>query len=288
MGVGLEAAIEAALGTRVAGLADVHGGDVNRAYRVRLADGRDVFVKTSAHAPGGLFEAEAHGLGWLREAGALRTPDVLAVLDAPRALVLEWIEPGGPRADGERALGRGLAALHRAAPSGFGLDRPGWLASIAWSNEPRADWATFYAEQRLLPLLAVAARAGRATSRMTRGIETLARTMRDRVGPEEPPARLHGDLWGGNLLWDAHGAPVLVDPAVYGGHREIDLAMMRLFGGFSPATFAAYDEAHALAPGHAERVPLYQLLPLLAHVVLFGASYVASVERALVQLGVGS
>jgi fructosamine-3-kinase len=105
--------------------------------------------------------------------------------------------------------------------------------------------------------------------------------MEDRVGPPEPPARLHGDLWGGNLLVDERGDPCLIDPAVHGGHRELDLGMMRLFGGFGARVFAAYDEAFALAQGHEERIPLYQLYFLLVHVNLFGGSYVASVERAL-------
>jgi fructosamine-3-kinase len=106
----------------------------------------------------------------------------------------------------------------------------------------------------------------------------------ERVGPAEPPARLHGDLWGGNLLCDDAGAPCLCDPAVYGGHREIDLAMMRLFGGFGARTFAAYDEAWPLAPGHAARVPLYQLYPLMVHVNLFGGGYIGQVEATLDRL----
>ena len=105
-----------------------------------------------------------------------------------------------------------------------------------------------------------------------------------RCGPAEPPARLHGDLWGGNLLTDEHGAPVLIDPAVYGGHREVDLAMMQLFGGFSARVFDAYHEAHPLAPGWRERAPLYQLYPLLVHVNLFGGSYLGGVRRALRQV----
>ena len=119
---------------------------------------------------------------------------------------------------------------------------------------------------------------------MRRGFERLFGALLELVGPEEPPARLHGDLWGGNLLCDDAGAPCLIDPAVYGGHREIDLAMMRLFGGFGGRVFDAYDEAFPLPDGHEERVPLYQLYPLMVHVNLFGGGYGASVEAALQRL----
>jgi fructosamine-3-kinase len=116
---------------------------------------------------------------------------------------------------------------------------------------------------------------------MQRSFERLFQNLTELVGPDEPPARLHGDLWGGNLHVAEDGAPCLIDPAAYGGHREMDLAMMQLFGGFSPRVFEAYAESYPLGPGHAERVPLYQLYPLLVHVNLFGGSYVAAVERAL-------
>ena len=115
--------------------------------------------------------------------------------------------------------------------------------------------------------------------------ERLFRVLPELVGEAEEPARLHGDLWSGNLHVDEQGAPCLIDPAVYGGHREVDLAMMRLFGGFSARVFSAYDEAFPLAPGHAERVPLYQLYPLLVHVNLFGGSYLDAVRRALSAYG---
>ncbi|HYP91419.1 MAG TPA: fructosamine kinase family protein, partial [Polyangiaceae bacterium] len=131
------------------------------------------------------------------------------------------------------------------------------------------------------PQLERAVAAGRATPRLRTGAERLAARLAGLVGPGEPPARLHGDLWSGNLHVDAAGAPCLIDPAVYGGHREVDLAMMRLFGGFGERVFAAYHEAFPLAPGYAERVTLYQLYPLLVHVNLFGGGYVRSVESSL-------
>ncbi|HEV8547695.1 MAG TPA: fructosamine kinase family protein, partial [Polyangiaceae bacterium] len=135
--------------------------------------------------------------------------------------------------------------------------------------------------ERLEPQLRRASDAGRVTAALRRRFEELFARLPELVGPEEPPARLHGDLWGGNLHVDEQGAPCLIDPAAYGGHREVDLAMMRLFGGFSERVFSAYAESFPLAAGHAERTDLYQLYPLLVHVNLFGGGYGASVERAL-------
>jgi fructosamine-3-kinase len=149
------------------------------------------------------------------------------------------------------------------------------------SNAPAPTWAEFYRARRIEPQLRRAADDGVASARMLRDGERLLAVMEERVGPPEPPSRLHGDLWGGNLLVDERGDPCLIDPAVHGGHRELDLAMMHLFGGFGARVFEAYDEAFPLAPGHEQRIPLYQLYFLLVHVNLFGGSYVGSVERAL-------
>jgi fructosamine-3-kinase len=233
-----------------------------------------------------MFAHEANGLGWLADAQALRIPEVLASSDDPACafLALEWIEPGKPRADHDEQLGRGLAALHRCGAPCFGLDHDNYLATLPQLNQPLPRWPQFYAERRLLPLLERAVDRGTASTGMRRGVERVIASIDALCGPDEPPARLHGDLWGGNALCDEQGAPVLIDPAVYGGHREVDLAMMRLFGGFSQRVFGAYEEAFPLADGHQERVALYQLYPLLAHVNLFGGSYVAGVERAVAKL----
>jgi fructosamine-3-kinase len=284
----LHEALGRALGSSVVSASSVSGGDINAASQVALADGRRVFVKTQARSYPGMFSCEAEGLAWLGEAHALRVPEVLAVSDgqsgAPAFLALEWIEPGtrGPR--WEEQLGRGLAALHDAGADGFGLPYDNWLATLPQSNATRPSWASFYAEQRLLPLLERVARQGHASRSVQQGVERVVASLDALCGPSEPPSRLHGDLWGGNALCDARGEPVLIDPAVYGGHREVDLAMMRLFGGFSARCFSAYDEAHPLAPGHERRVALYQLYPLLAHVALFGSGYVGQLERALREL----
>jgi fructosamine-3-kinase len=288
-------AVGRALGGRVVAARPVSGGDINEASELTLDDGRVLFAKTNAQADPEMFPAEARGLAWLAEAGALRVPRVLAVsgadpagADAPPFLVLERIAPARRRDDFDDRLGRGLAALHRFGAAAFGLDHDNFIGRLPQSNRPLAAaptaWAEFYRSRRIEPQLRMATDQGLASPRMRRDGERVLALMEDLVGPNEPPARLHGDLWGGNLLVDERGEPVLIDPAAYAGHREVDLAMMRLFGGFGPRVFAAYDEVFPLAPGHEERVPLYQLYFLLAHVNLFGSSYVGSVERALASL----
>jgi fructosamine-3-kinase len=287
----LAAALAESLGSAVASSRPIGGGDINDAYELALADGRRLFVKTNARAPRAMFPAEARGLAWLAEAGTLRTPKVIAVSTLEGSerpfLALELLRPGPPARGFDERLGRGLAALHHAGAPGFGLDHDNFIGRLPQDNGPAltgGDWAAFYREKRLEAQLRRAADRGLASARMKRGFEQLFARMGDLCGPAEPPSRLHGDLWGGNLLCDDAGAPCLIDPAVYGGHREIDLAMMRLFGGFGSRVFAAYDEALPLAEGHEERVPLYQLYPLMVHVNLFGGGYVGSVEGALDRL----
>lgn len=275
-------AVAAAVGSRVSGSDSAGSGDVNQGLRVRLDDGRTIFVKYREGAPQGMYEAEAAGLAWLAD-GAAPTPAVVAVgeEDGARFLALEWIEPGSKDRQGEERLGRDLAALHAAGAPGFGLDHDNFLGTLVQQNDPAPSWAEFYGQRRLLPLTRRALDRRSISTRVAAGMETLADRLPDLVGPDEPPARLHGDLWSGNALAGADGRIHLLDPAVYGGHREIDLAMMRLFGGFGERTFAAYSEATPLAEGHVDRVPLYQLYPLLAHAVMFGGMYGARVESAL-------
>jgi fructosamine-3-kinase len=263
-------ALAAALGREVVELRPVGGGDLNDAYAARLADGSEAFVKTRDGAAPGEFAGEAEGLRWLADAGALRVAEVLAVGDD--WLALRWIERGRLDAAGEEELGRGLAALHRAGAPSFGGPRSLRLGPLELPNDPSDDWPSFYASRRLAPL---GARAGLAEviERVCARIDAIA-------GPPEPPSRLHGDLWSGNVLAGGDGRPWLIDPAAYGGHREVDLAMLALFGRPSARTLAAYDEVWPRADGHEERVPLYQLFPLLVHAVLFGGGYAASAEAA--------
>ena len=195
--------------------------------------------------------------------------------------MLEFIASAAPQRGFDEQLGRGLAAVHRAGAPSFGWAESNFIGLLSQSNREHESWADFYRVERLQAQLQRASAAGLASARLLRDFERLFRVLPERVGEPEAPARLHGDLWGGNLLVDEQGAPCLIDPAVYGGHREMDLAMMRLFGGFTKRVFSAYAEAFPLSPGSPERVDLYQLYPLLVHLNLFGSSYLSSVQRAL-------
>ena len=259
----------------------VQGGDVATAFRLELEDGRRVFAKTSAAVPPQHFTTEAAGLAWMRGASELCVPQLVAVSDTPPFLVLEWIEEESAAAETEASLGRGLAALHHAGAASFGRTDRRPTGSRGLPNEPCATWTEFYATQRLLPLIRLARDSQALPDRTLRGLETIAGQLGELGGDPEPPARLHGDLWAGNRLVGRGGRNWLIDPAAHGGHREFDLAMMRLFGGFGPDVFAAYAETHPLAAGWHDRVALHQLAPLVIHAVKFGGSYPASVARAL-------
>lgn len=279
----LRSAIASRLGAAVVRARALSGGSINEAWVIELAGGRSVFAKANRSAPEDMFAAEVHGLAFLR-AGllgveGLRVPEVIACERS--FLLLEMIDPGPPCAGFDELLGRGLASLHRSgAGLDWGLERDNYIGSVPQVNEARDDWPSFYRDCRLAPLLD----RGRIPGALRRRFDRLFSRLPELCGPPEPPVRLHGDLWSGNLHRDASGRPVLIDPAVYVGHREIDLAMMRLFGGFSSRVFAAYAEAWPLAPGWERRVDLHQLYPLLVHVVLFGGGYVGSLEAALRRL----
>jgi fructosamine-3-kinase len=285
----LIAAAGRSLGGEVTDSRRVGGGDINEAWALTLDDGSTAFLKSRRDAPDDEFGAEAAGLRWLAEPDGLPVPEVLAVLEEPgaRGLVLAWVEPGRLGPDGEEELGRGLATIHRAGAPHFDALPPGSprralrfggielpLDAVAAD----APWAEHYAAR--LDLLG---REASGRGRISNGCAALVERVRDRMGelagPEEQPARVHGDLWSGNVLAGADGRPWLIDPAAHGAHRELDLSMLDLFGTVSARTRAAYEEVWPLADGFEERVALWQLQPLLVHAILFGGSYGAAVER---------
>ncbi|MFL5539547.1 MAG: fructosamine kinase family protein [Longimicrobiaceae bacterium] len=281
----VRAGVEGALGP-ILRIRPVAGGCISETFRVETGDG-PVFLKHHPEAPAGMFAAEADGLRALWEAAgdALCIPAVLALDgagDGASWIALEWLEPGtrGP-GFGER-LGRGLAALHRNGVGGWGWERMNFIGALPQPNEPAAAWAEFWRDRRLAPQLAMARAAGRDAG-PGREWDRLLDWLPELLAPaeEDGPSLLHGDLWSGNVL-SAVGEPALIDPAVYRGHREADLAMAELFGGFDARFHAAYREAWPLLPGYAEvRRPIYQLYYLLVHVNLFGGGYGAQAAAVL-------
>ena len=264
----------------------VAGGNVAAATRLTLDDGASIFAKTwpSGPAPDGFFEAEATGLRWLREAGAVPVPEVLVAL--PQMIAMEWVQPGEPSRAAAERFGHELAALHRAGADAFGGDGAGWIGPLPLDNTPAdGPWTSWFAERRLLPYLRRSADRGALSASDVRAVDTIIETI-DRYGHSEPPARTHGDLWPGNVLWADDGRAWLIDPAAQGGHRETDLATLALFGGapYLDVIRSAYQESFPLADGWAERVPLHQLHLLLVHTAAFGAVYRDGVRTAVTAL----
>ena len=276
---------EELLGRAVVATAPVAGGDTATATKLRLSDGTTAIVKTVPHAPDGFFTAEADGLRWLAEAtpaGGVAVPEVLAVDDG--CLILRWVEPGKASADVAAAFGQALAATHRAGAPTFGAASDGFISSLPLPHRPADTWAEFYAVRRVLPYLKLARDRGHVTDTEASTIESVIGRLTDLL-PVEPPARLHGDLWNGNVLWGQDGQIWVIDPAAYGGHRELDLAMLSLFGmPHLPRVLDAYAEACVdlapLADGWEDRAPLHQLFPLLVHAALFGGGYGARAADA--------
>jgi fructosamine-3-kinase len=234
-----------------------------------------VFVKVRADAPDGFFGTEVAGLAWLRSApGGPPVPEVVAC--EAELLVLPWLPEGvadGPAVD---RLGRELATLHASGSPVFGGPQDGWIGAAPLDNRPEPTWPEFYATRRVLPYVRVLRDGGRLAPDQVAVFEQLAARLPELTGPAEPPARIHGDLWSGNVVWSG-GRGWLVDPAAHGGHRETDLAMLTLFGeSWVPRLLGAYAEAAPPADGWRERQRLHQVHPLLVHAVLFGASYLAA------------
>ncbi len=240
-----------------------------------LDDGRTVVVKRAEEAEAA--RAEAAGLRWLAEAGAPPVPRVHGREGA--WLVLDRLAQGRPGREAALRFGRELAGLHAAGASAFGAPPPGgpveaFIGLAPMRNVTGDDWPSWYAEHRVLPYLRRAVDAGTTGAGEAAVVERVCARLPELAGPAEPPARLHGDLWSGNMLWGADGRVRLIDPAAHGGHRETDLAMLALFGcPLLDAVLEGYQEVAPLAEGWRERVGVHQLFPLLVHAVLFGRGY---------------
>lgn len=295
MNAALRAAVEARLHERegrpvsIAGQTPVTGGCIHRTCLLQLDDGRGVFLKSSSSAPPDMFETERQGLEALRAAGSLRAPEPLATGQTPRGerfLLLEAITTGRPGRRFWEEFGRGFAELHRTGgEQRFGFDADNYLGSTPQPNPWCDDWCTFFARHRLGHQLRLATQHKPANPDLRRLGERLVDGLEEWLGePSEPAALLHGDLWSGNFMIDESGSPVVIDPAVYWGRREADLAMPRLFGGFDARFFSAYEEVWPLEAGAEDRLAIYELYHLLNHFNLFGGAYLSSCLSVLRRL----
>ncbi len=266
---------ETLLDSSVVATAPVAGGDICTATKLRLSNGTTALMKTLTGAPDDFFTTEAAGLRWLGEVeDGVRVPEVLAV--DTDCLILAWVETGRGGAEDAADLGRRLARTHRAGAPSYGSGpsgADGYIGRLPLPHTSAPTWAEFYATRRLLPYAKLAHDRGALTSAESATIDTVVGRLAALL-PEEAPARLHGDLWNGNVLWGLEGQVTLIDPAAYGGHREVDLAMLSLFGlPHLPRMTEAYQEVAPLADDWEDRLGLHQLFPLLVHACLFGSGY---------------
>jgi protein-ribulosamine 3-kinase len=261
----------------------VGGGCINAAYHLRDRE-RSYFVKTSAPQNLSMFDAEAAGLAELERAAAICVPKEVCTGGNKQAswLVLEFIEFGGSGSG--RAMGSALAALHRVTARNFGWHRANTIGATPQINTPSPSWVEFWRERRLRFQLELAARNGAPKTLLAQGDRLLQDFPALLGAAAVVPALLHGDLWGGNAGFDRSGAPIIFDPAVYYGHREADLAMTELFGGFDADFYAAYREAYPLDAGYPVRRDLYNLYHVLNHYNLFRGGYAAQAEAMIKRL----
>jgi len=261
----------------IASTEQVGGGSINDAQVITLSDGQNYFLKTNSNPKSRFFECEADGLLALAATNIVRVPHVIATApkDTPPFILMEYIESGAPSKNFHSRFGQKLAQLHKETTElQYGFDQDNYIGLTEQHNTWSKNWVDFFREHRLEFQLRRARDAQLANEEMmSLGESLLSRLDLFLADPDEPPTLIHGDLWGGNYLVDRKGEPVLVDPAVYYGRREAELAMTELFGGFEPAFYHGYNEVWPLAPEAKERIELYKLYHLLNHLNLFGASY---------------
>ncbi len=263
-------------------ISPIGGGCINDAHRVDTSVGR-YFVKWN-HATRypGMFESEARGLNLLKGASALRVPEVIGHQHAgtDSLLLLEYIEPASQQSTFWDDFGAGLADLHSVQPADgqFGLDHDNYIGSLPQTNKNNSNWIEFFITERLEVQLRMARDQGKAGKDLSQMFGSLYHHLPD-FFPEEPPSLLHGDLWSGNYMTGNLGEAVIIDPAVYYGHRYMDLGMSQLFGGFSQTFYNAYAERYSLDRSWTKSMDIANLYPLMVHVNLFGGSYLWSVRN---------
>jgi protein-ribulosamine 3-kinase len=268
--------------SRIDGCRMLGGGSINEACRLQFGQ-HTYFVKwnQAARYPG-MFEGEAKGLALLSKSNTLQIPEVVGTgaSSSHAFLVLSYVQQGSATEAFWESFGKGLAQIHRQTATSFGLDHDNYIGSLRQYNKPMSDWPGFFIEQRLIPQIKLARDNGLAGHQLVAAFESLFNKLPD-LFPKEPPSLLHGDLWSGNFISSNQGNAVLIDPAVYYGHREMDMGMSKLFGGFHQRFYDAYNDHWRLENGWQQRVDLCNLYPLMVHVNLFGGSYLMQVKSIL-------
>lgn len=258
------------------------GGCINQGGKLSTSAG-NFFIKWNSRSKyPGMFEAEASGLQLLKASSSVHIPGVASCFDADdfQAILLEYVESKSKSDSYWENLGTSLASLHRNSNNTFGLDRSNYIGSLRQVNDPTPAWIDFFIEKRLAFQLKIAVDNQVLDKNTVRQFERLYLKLSSLL-PIEKPSLLHGDLWSGNVIADESGQPCLIDPAVYYGHREAELAFTTLFGGFDDRFYRSYDKAYPLVPGYDKRIDLYNLYPLLVHVNLFGGGYIRQVKSIL-------
>jgi fructosamine-3-kinase len=270
--------LEQSLSIDILQVTSLSGGDINDVFLLKTASETFVLKTNSASKFPGMFEAEEKGLKLLQNTQTFFVPKVInrGCVNDKAYLVLEHIDSKTPTTNFWETFGHSLAELHKNTAASFGLDHDNYIGSLSQYNAHRESASVFYIEQRLLPQWKLAYDKG-----FRLGDEAqFFRSISDRI-PKEPPSLLHGDLWSGNYMVSHHGEPALIDPAVAYGPREMDLAMMQLFGGFPSQVFTSYNSQFPLQENWKDRIPLWQLYYLLVHLNLFGSSYLSQVKSIL-------
>ena len=274
-------ALESRLDTGILGIKSLSGGDINEVYALKLPQGNYVLKLNSKDRFPEMFAKEAQGLIALRNAG-VKAPSVIDRFESGRwqMLILEYIEEERPLPGFWINFGRDLANLHKNSAPEFGFSHDNYIGTLPQVNSPKQSWCDFFAENRLMPLIKSARDLGRMGDREVKDFERFIGRLPDLL-PEEAPSLLHGDLWSGNLMHGIGQQAIFIDPAVYYGQREVDLAMTRMFGGFDFSYLNSYNEVFPLLHGWQERMEIYNLYPNLVHLVLFGRSYLFGIQNVL-------
>ncbi len=269
---------------RIDSVYPLSGGSINQAARLQTNQG-NLFLKWNRQAPADMFDREASGLDLLRQADTdLYIPEVITYNDIgdelPGFLLMTFIDPQRGTREASENFGKELVRLHQHTSDQFGLDHDNYIGKLPQSNKKHDNWIDFYRTERIEPQIKMAIDSSKMSPSINKYWENLASQLDD-IFPNSKPSLLHGDLWGGNYFFDKNGRTVLIDPAVYYGHHEMELAFTRMFGGFSDLFYDAYSMNHKLEPGFPDRIAIYNLYPLLVHVNMFGGHYVSQAESLL-------